>query len=115
MKKPISRKAHGIIDYAFAAAQIAGPLLLGLNRGAKTKEIGVASGVALHGMLSNTPVGLKKLVPFKMHRNIDIATLGTMALASLLPDYRKDKRAMIFHWSLIAMGVATVLLTDWED
>ncbi len=53
-------------------------------------------------------------MPFKMHRNIDIATLGTMVLLSFTKDYRKDRRAQIFHLSLIAMGVATVLLTDWE-
>ena len=95
---------HGIIDYIFGVAQLTAPGLLGFNKGVRLKEGVAAAGLVLYSALTDYPAGVKKVIPFKTHRAIDIAALGGLALLAFTKDYRSDKRAQIFQWGMIAAG-----------
>ena len=113
-KKPLTPLHHGIIDYSFAAVQIAGPTLLGLNK--KTRTLHQLLGLNLLGntALTDSPAGIKPVVSLKTHRKVDLAVLGSMtALTAMKPIY-KNRRSLIFHLALVGLGAASFLLTDYK-
>jgi len=113
-KKPLKPLHHGIIDYGFSVIQIAGPTLLGLNK--KTRKLHLLLGLKLLGLnaLTDSPSGIKPVVPLKTHRKVDLAVLGSMtALTAMKPVY-KNKRSLIFHLALVGLGAASFLLTDYK-
>ncbi len=114
-QKPLTPLHHGIIDYGFAAAQIAGPTLLGLND--KTRKLHLLLGLKVLGLnaLTDSPAGIKPVVPLKTHRKADLALLGSMtALTAMKPIY-KHRRSLIFHLALVGLGAASFLLTDFKN
>lgn len=114
-RKPITPLHHGIIDYGYAAIQMAGPTLLGLND--RTKKLHLLLGLKVLGLnaLTDSPAGIKPVVPLKTHRKADLALLGSMtALTAMKPIY-KNKRSLIFHLALVGLGAANFLLTDYKN
>ena len=113
--KPISPFVHGLIDYGFTAVQLAVPPLLGVNKKAGNiyrilgANLGTVNALTAHG------AGVKPLISFKTHQKIDYANVATLALLTFHKSIRKDKKALIFHVSFLALAVAHVLLTDWEE
>src|SRR4051812_41444655 len=71
MSKPITPRLHGLIDYGFAAANLALPSLLHMTKGPKLVfgAFGLVQGTL--NALTAQPVGLKKAVPFRMHGTIE--------------------------------------------
>ena len=112
--KPIRPLLHGIIDYTFSAALLVVPHLLKLNK--KAVRLYTFNGVntALYCAITGYPLGIKHYIPYKLHRKIDIDTIGLLALTTLYKPIRKDKRAVAFNISMIVAGIVTVLLTDWD-
>ena len=115
MKKPITAKTHGIIDYALGGLVGAAPAMLPMNKSARNTYIGVASAMSgLNGM-TNSPVGIKRTVSMKTHKKVDVGMLAGLALATALPMIRKDKTALYFHLGLLAVTALTFLLTDYNE
>ena len=115
MRKPFGAKAHCFIDYGFAALQIALPKVLGLNKKATERSQMLGISVLAYSVLTKSSVALKHAIPFKVHKWLDVASLATLALTTLAPDVRKDKKALAFHLGLLALGATAVTLTDWND
>ena len=114
-KKPLTPLHHGIIDYGFAAIQLAGPTLLGLNK--KTTKLHALFGAKLLGLtaLTDSPTGLKPVIPLKTHRKADLAVLGSLtALTAMKPIY-KNRRSLIFHLAVVGLGAASFLLTNYKN
>ena len=65
MKKPIDSKTHGIIDYVFGGLQLIGPSLAGVNQNAKVTYQLLSAAFTGVNVLTDTPVGLKKLISLK--------------------------------------------------
>jgi hypothetical protein len=112
--KPISPKVHGIIDYGFSAALLVLPQVLQLSKKAKTLYAADAFKTFLYSALTNYPLGLKRVIPFGLHRKIDIENVSGLALATLYAPVRKNKRALYFHIGMIAAAVLAISLTDWD-
>ncbi len=115
MKKPIGRTTHGIIDYVFSATLFAAPFLLKLSPTAKKLAIGLGTGVAGYGALTDSPVGVKGLLSFKQHRTVDIGNLASMAVLPIVLGVAREKKAAGLFGALLAIGITSVLLTDWDD
>ena len=114
-QKPLKPLHHGIIDYGFAAIQLAGPTVLGLNK--KTTKLHALLGLKLLGLtaLTDSPAGIKPVVSLKTHRKVDLAVLGSMtALTAMKPIYQ-NRRSLIFHLALVGLGAASFLLTDYKN
>lgn len=112
--KPVTPVAHGIIDYAFAAVQLLGPSLLGLNAPTRTAYAGV--GVPFLGVnaLTDTPVAVKRRISFKNHQRLDASALLGLGALTLAPFVRKDKKALAFHLGFLALAVTNFFLTDYD-
>ena len=114
MKKPVSPAAHGIVDYILSGIEIAGPPLLGLNpRAARTYQA-IGAGYTIINALTKTPVGVKRLIALKTHKKGDLGLLTGLALLSVVPFIRKDKKALIFHAAFLGLAVLQYILTDYK-
>jgi Ca2+/H+ antiporter len=112
--KPITPAMHGLVDYAFAAALLTVPSLIGCNR----KTVGLYSGVAievfLYGAMTKQPAALWPLIPMKAHKLIDVANLSGLSLLTGYKGIRRKSNAVVFNIGMVALGLATVLLTQWR-
>jgi hypothetical protein len=112
--KPISPKAHALIDYTLAGSLLVLPTVFKLNK--KVKTIYAVEGVMLLGYLAltETPVAVKPVIPFTTHGKIDSFNIAQFALQTGLKPFRKEKKATIFNIVFTALAGITVLLTDWH-
>jgi len=112
MKKPISPKMHGIIDYAFTSAQIIVPSVLGVNKKADRLFKLLGSNLMIYNSLTNHGTSVKPVIPFKTHMYIDNYNLLGLFLLTAYKPIRKDRKALGFHLGFLALATLNVLLTD---
>ncbi|HEX9981055.1 MAG TPA: hypothetical protein VGB50_10885 [Flavobacterium sp.] len=115
MNKPINTKMHGIIDYAMGSALAVLPAALGLGPTAVKSYMGIAGNILAMNAMTDSPVGMKKVMSVKAHRNADIATLGGLALMTMAKPFRKDRKALYFHLGFLSLALAEFLLTDFNS
>lgn len=113
--KPITPKMHGIIDYIFSTVQAAGPEVLQLPQETKNIYRGAAAGFLAVNALTDTPVGICKVLSMKQHQLADVSMLAGMSLLTLLPIVRNNRKTLIFHLSFLTIAVAHYVLTDYSD
>jgi len=111
--KPISAKMHGVIDYVFAGTLCFAPLLLGLKNKLLFGLMGDA--VALSAALTKDSQGVLPVMPLKTHRAIDAALLAGLAVTATTKTVRKHTPTFAFTVGMLALGITTVLLTDWNN
>jgi len=112
--KPISPKAHSLIDYALVGSLFTLPALLGLNKTVKRVYAAEALTLLVYVALTDQPAAVKPLIPFTTHGKIDPFNIGQFALQSFLNPFKKDKKALLFNLAFTAVAGVTVLLTDWH-
>ena len=113
-KKPISPKTHAAIDYGFLGLMLAGPSLLGLSGSAKTLAYafgGVDGGLTA---LTDQPLALKRLLPFRTHGTIELASVPAIVALPLLTGALKQPKARAFFGAAAGMVLAVYTLTDWN-
>lgn len=115
MKKPISPMIHGIIDYALAGVQMIAPSYLGFKKKNVKTYLDLGSGFLAVNAVTNTPVGIRRVISMRDHQKADAAFLATFALLSFTSNLSKDKKAFTFHMAMLGLSVAHYLLTDYED
>jgi hypothetical protein len=115
MKKPVSPKAHGIIDYVFSGVQMAAPLLLSLNPATKKTYAALSTGFTVVNAMTDTKVGLKRLIPFAGHQKADIGFLAGLGLLSFASFIRGDKRSRLFHLAVLGLAITNYMLTDYNQ
>jgi hypothetical protein len=114
MNKPIDAKLHGILDYGFAAVNLAGPALLNLPKHTKNIYAGVACALTGVNAMTDTPVGLKRVMSFKDHQKADLSLLGGLALLAFSKPIRTHKPSLYFHLGVFAATITQFLLTDFN-
>jgi hypothetical protein len=114
MKKPITPAMHGTIDYVMGTALFAAPTLLGINQKAARNYRRTASLITALNAMTDTPAGIRKMVPMKVHQAADASVLAGLALATTAKSVRTDKKALIFHCAFFAMALTQYMLTDYN-
>jgi len=113
--KAISPKAHAVIDYATAVSFfVTAGLFWGRNKRAAVAAL-IAGGAAVTvNLLTNYPGGVKKVINFNTHGEID---LGLAAMAATLPEFLafKDEGERKFFLAEGAMITAVSQLTRFPD
>lgn len=112
--KPISPKLHCLLDYALVGSLLILPSILKLNR--KARSLYTAEAAVLLGYvgITESPVAVKPIIPFKIHGKIDPFNIAHFGLQSFMPQFKKDKRALIFNLAFTLAAGLTVALTDWK-
>ena len=115
MNKPISARRHGLIDYGFAAIELAFPRILGVNKLARLTYTTVATPFLIVNGLTNSGVGLKGLLPMSTHKALDISFYVGLCALTFTDPIRKDRVALGFHLGLLALTGANILLSNYRD
>jgi hypothetical protein len=114
MKKPISPRMHGNLDYSTVAAVAAAPTLLGFSGRAARSAYALAGGYLVLSALTDYPPAVRRTVPLQVHRATDsLMGAATPALPWLL-GFADNRKARNFFLGLTAVTVAVTLLTDWR-
>jgi hypothetical protein len=114
MRKPISPRAHGVLDYATSVATAAAPAIFGFPKSAAALCYTLAGGYTALSLVTDYPLSAKRLVPFKAHG----ATEGAIGLVlPALPwalGFARHRAARNFVFGLTAITAVVAALTDWS-
>ncbi|MBV9962720.1 MAG: hypothetical protein JO072_10770 [Parafilimonas sp.] len=113
--KPISPFVHGIIDYAFALSLLSVPSIIKLNKKVRLLYALNAVSILSYSAFTKYPVAIKQVIPFRFHKILDIDSLSALLLQGAYKKIRRDRYALSFHGIMLAAGVITVLLTNWNE
>jgi hypothetical protein len=114
MKRPISPRVHGLIDYSTAAAVTMAPRLLGFPGPAAAAAYGVAGSIAGLSSMTDYRPSLKRVIPLKVHALVD--TMMGIALPALpwVLGFANHRRARGFFLGLTAVSGVVTALTNWK-
>ncbi len=115
LPKVIDARTHGIIDYCHAA------FFFGMAWFCRKSEPRAALAAAVTGsfllaeaMLTDYPLGVKKVIPFEMHGKIDAAIAGSSFMVPRVFGFSGTPAATVFQANGFAEG-AVVGMTDFDS
>lgn len=115
MPRPISPRVHGMIDYGTSAAVAAAPAILDVPKTARHLFEGLATGYTGLSSLTDYPLSLKRLVPFKVHGAAELAIAVILPAMPWLLGFADDRAARNMCFGLSALTVVVSALTDWDQ
>jgi hypothetical protein len=113
--RPIDSTLHGVTDYQVGATLMTVfPKLAGIEGTDSAKQIR-ASGAfhAGYSTLTDYPLGIVKLIPYKVHLGLDF--LGAAALAAtpfVTGQWKKGRKHWVPHVGLALFELASLLMSD---
>jgi hypothetical protein len=115
MPRPVDSTLHGVVDYSAGAFLLTAlPKVAGIEGTRSARQIRTAAAIhAGYSTLTDYPLGLVKLLPFKAHLAID--AIGALALAAtpfLTGQYRKGQDHWVPHVALCVFELASLAMTD---
>lgn len=111
---PLTPTAHAALDYALGATLLTAPRLLRLSRGARA-YFGAFGAVAIAvNAFTDGPLGVRRVIPWRTHRTIDLASDPLYAAVPLLTGIAREPRARALWLTTTALLGAAVVLTDWD-
>jgi hypothetical protein len=113
--RPIDSTLHGVTDYtAGALLTTAFPKVAGIEGTRSAGQIRRAGAIhAAYSTITDYPLGIVRLLPFKAHLAID--ALGAIALAAtpfLTGQWRKGRDQWVPHVGLCLFELTSLALTD---
>lgn len=114
MRKPITPRLHGVLDYTTSAAVAAAPPLFDMPRSATRLFEGLAATYTGLSSVTDYPLSVKRLVPFEVHG------AGELAIAAVLPampwvlGFSEHRAARNLCFGLTALTLVVAALTDWR-
>ena len=115
MKKPISPRVHGMLDYATVATAVSVPRLMGFPKPATLAADVLAGGYGALSSMTDYPLGAKRVIPFKGHGMAEAAVGLALPLLPWALGFADDRRARNFFLGLTAVTFVVAALTDWSD
>lgn len=112
--KPIGPTAHGLIDYGFVALQALAPTLFNLRGPARTLCYAFAGQQLLLNALTDHPVGLKPLVPLRVHGQLETPLLPALLALPWATGALRQRNARRYFVSFFALALTNYLLTDYR-
>jgi hypothetical protein len=113
--RPIDATLHGLTDYSAAATLTTiFPRLAHLEGTDSARQIRVSG--AIHGgysILTNYPLGIIKLIPFKLHLALD--AIGAVALGAtpfVTGQWRQGRKRWLPHVGLALFELSSLVMTD---
>jgi hypothetical protein len=113
--RPVDATLHGVVDYSAGALLLtAFPKLAGVEGTRSARQIRIAA--AIHGgysTLTDYPLGVVKVLPFKAHLALD--ALGALALAAtpfVTGQYKQGRKQWVPHVALCLFELSSLVMTD---
>ena len=114
MTKPLSPRTHVALDYAVGAALLTLPHALRLRRRARIFFGAFGALAAVVNALTDAPLGVRRVIPFRVHRLIDLATDPLYVAVPLLSGIAREPRARALWLATTGALATSVALTDWD-
>jgi hypothetical protein len=113
--RPVDATLHGVVDYSAGALLLTAlPRLAGIEGTRAARQIRTAGAIhAGYSTLTDYPLGIVKLLPYKAHLVLD--GLGALALAAtpfLTGQFARGRRQWVPHVALCAFELASLAMTD---
>jgi hypothetical protein len=113
--RPVDATLHGVIDYSAGAfLMTAFPRLAGIEGTRSARQIRLAGAIhAGYSTLTDYPLGIVKVIPFRAHLVID--AVGALALAAtpfVTGQFLKGTKYWVPHLALTAFEFASLAITD---
>jgi hypothetical protein len=113
--RPIDSTLHGVTDYTMGTTLMTVfPKLAGIEGTRSARQIRVAGAVhAGYSTITDYPLGIVKLLPFKAHLAID--ALGAVALAAtpfVTGQWKKGTDQWVPHVALCLFELSSLVMTD---
>ena len=86
MQKPISTRAHGVLDYMTAAFLHTLPRVMGWSRDVTRLLDAAGTGATGYSLVTNYEMGVVKALPMKAHLALDALSGGALIGAALVMD-----------------------------
>jgi hypothetical protein len=115
MPKVIDARTHGIIDYCHAAFFF-GMALFCRKSNPRAAMAAAATGgfVLIESLLTDYPLGWKKLIPFSVHGQMDAAFAASSFAMPKLWGFSDTPAATVFTTNGFVEG-SVVGMTDWDS
>jgi hypothetical protein len=115
MPRPVDARLHGVVDYSAGATLLtAFPRLAGIDGTRAARQIRTAGAIhAGYSTLTDYPVGVVRVLPFKAHLALD--ALGALALAAtpfVTGQYKQRRNQWVPHVALCLFELASLAMTD---
>jgi hypothetical protein len=115
MPRPIDSTLHGVTDYTVGSLLMTVlPKLAGVE-GTETATQMRITGAAhtAYSTLTDYPLGIVKLIPYKVHLAIDaVGAIAVGTLPFITGQYRKGPKHFVPHLALAAFELQSLLLSD---
>jgi hypothetical protein len=113
--RPIDDTLHGATDYTVGTLLLtAFPKLAGIEGTESARQIRITGASHLaYSTLTNYPLGVVKLIPFKAHLAID--ALGAIALGAtpfITGQWKKGRKHWVPQVALMGFELSSLLMTD---
>jgi hypothetical protein len=113
--RPIDATLHGVTDYTAGATLLTiFPRLASLDGTESARQIRIAGAIhAGYSTMTDYPLGIFKLIPYKVHLGLDAA--GALALAAapfVSGQWKKGRRHWVPHLALCLFELSSLVMTD---
>jgi hypothetical protein len=113
--RPIDATLHGVTDYTVGTTLVTVfPRLAEIEGTESARQIRIAGAIhAGYSTLTDYPLGIVKLIPFKAHLAID--GLGALALGAtpfVTGQWRRGRRHWVPHLALTLFELLSLVMTD---
>ena len=114
MRKPISPRIHGVLDYTTSAAVAAAPRAMNVPKPARLLFESLAAGYTGVSAVTDYPLSVKRLVPFKAHGATELASAALLPVLPWALGFADHRAARNLCFGLTALTVVVAALTDWD-
>ncbi len=112
--KLVDARTHGYLDYLTVLVFLLAPVILGFGGVAAVLSYLLAAFYLVLSLLTAYPLGVRKLIPFRTHRLIDLIAAPLLVLLPWIFGFAALVAARNFY---VALGVITFvvwLITDFQ-
>lgn len=113
MTRPITPRAHGILDYALVAVFLNAPMVMGYSATPATVLYWLAGIHVLMTGLTDFPYGVFKVIPFRIHGALDVLGGVFLLAAPWIFGFASDAGPRNFFLVLGAVSFVVAALTDY--
>jgi hypothetical protein len=112
VRKPVSARLHGVLDYATVAAFLNAPMVFGFH-GIPAAIVYWMAGIhLLMSGCTDFPLGVFKWIPFRIHGVIELLAGIFLLVAPWVFGFAQDPIARNFF---LAIGIVVLLVVAFTD
>jgi hypothetical protein len=115
VRKPVSARAHGVLDYATVAAFLNAPMVFGFHGTPAAIVYWLAGIHLLMTGCTDFPVGFFMWIPFRIHAVIELLAGIFLLVAPWIFGFAQDLAARNFSLGIAIILLLIVAVTDYSQ